>query len=66
MIVANAPCCKHCHNMLTCLNVAHPAPATDQFGQPVLKASLTAWWNPLTDACVPQGDADLGSDIPGL
>ena len=65
MIVANAPCCKHCHNMLVKIGVQHPAPATDAFGQAVLKASLTAWWNPFTDVCVPQGDGDFANAIPG-
>jgi hypothetical protein len=59
MIVANAPCCLHCHNMLTFLSIEHPVPADP-------KQSLTGWWNPLTDKSVPNHDFAGAGDIPGM
>jgi hypothetical protein len=66
IIAANAPCCKHCHYMLSRLNIAHPAPATNQQGEPILKHSLTAWWNPLTDERFNNSDMEFADNVPGL
>jgi hypothetical protein len=57
LIAANAPCCKHCDNMLTRLRIVHPVPA-------VQKHSLTAWWNPLLDKRAANGSTEFGKDIP--
>jgi|GEM_PF-6507908 len=59
LIVANAPCCKHCHNMLTYLGIAHPVPNP-------IKHSLTGWWNPLTDERFANSSEAFGNAIPGL
>jgi hypothetical protein len=56
-ITANAPCCKHCGNMLDALGVAyHGAKGA---------AGLTGWWNPLTDVVTPNGSPEFARDIPG-
>ena len=57
VIAANAPCCKHCAAMLEALDIEHPAGSA--------KASLTGWWNPLTDEVYPQASAEFQKDIPG-
>lgn len=56
-IAANAPCCKHCSNMLDLLGITHPP------GSP--KASLTGWWNPFTDDVYPNGSLEFRKDVPG-
>ena len=57
VIAANAPCCKHCSNMLDALDIEHPPGST--------KASLTGWWNPLTDEVYPQASSEFQKNIPG-
>jgi len=59
IIAANAPCCKHCHHMLTKLGIAHPVPRE-------LKHSLTAWWNPLTNERFENGSPEFAKNTPGL
>lgn len=56
-IVANAPCCKHCSNMLELLGITHPSGPK--------KASLTGWWNPFTDEVFPNGSLEFRKDVPG-
>lgn len=58
IIAANATCCKHCHFMLNYLGIQHPIP-------PIPTASLTGWWNPLTDARFPHADPEFARNIPG-
>lgn len=48
IIAADATCCFHCHLMLKDLNISHP----DKVGP----RTNTAWWNPLTDKVIANGD----------
>ena len=56
VIAANAPCCKHCKNMLEILGIKY-------YGKGA-KASLTAWWNPFTEKVIPNGDMAFKDAIP--
>jgi len=44
VIVANAPCCRHCDNMLTALNIAHPTSAAEiQVAPTLIDAAFMAY-----------------------
>ncbi|WP_281557984.1 hypothetical protein [Thalassomonas sp. RHCl1] len=55
-IAANAPCCKHCHNLLTKLGVKH-SPVEGAPGN-------TGWWNPLNDTVYENGSPAFQKDLP--
>lgn len=55
-ICANAPCCKHCGNLLTELKI--------KFYERSPNAGLTGWWNPVTDNVIANGDHAFKDDIP--
>lgn len=56
-ITANAPCCKHCGNMLGALGVGYHGAKGP--------AGLTGWWNHLTDVVTPNGSLEFAQAIPG-
>lgn len=69
-IVANAPCCYFCANLLTKLNVEWGGLTMDQ--QQVYldltrgKRPLTGWWNPINDTGYAHGTTRWNDEIPGL
>lgn len=58
IIVADAPCCKHCGHMLDKLGVSYHGKKG--------AAGLTGWWNPLTDKVTPNADAGFQKEVPGI
>lgn len=57
-ICANAPCCKHCANLLDRLEIAYNSTSG--------KAGLTGWWNPFTDEVYAHSSPQFNKDIPGF
>jgi hypothetical protein len=57
VICADAPCCKHCGNMLDKLKIEYHGEKGAH--------GLTGWWNPLTDKAVSNGVLEFQKDIPG-
>ncbi len=56
-ICANAPCCKHCANLLAKVGVAYDSTS----GKP----GNTGWWNPFSDTVAGHGTSEFQKDIPG-
>lgn len=56
VIGADAPCCKHCGNMLDALGIKYHGDKG--------AAGLTGWWNPISDNVAANGSLEFAKDIP--
>jgi hypothetical protein len=56
VIGADAPCCKHCGNMLDALGIKYHGDKG--------AAGLTGWWNPISDIVAANGSLEFAKDIP--
>jgi hypothetical protein len=55
-ICADAPCCKHCGNMLDALGINYHGDKA--------AAGLTGWWNPFKDKVAENGTPEFSKEIP--
>ena len=64
-IVANAPACYFCANMLTSFGVRWGGLTLGGFDSSRGPRSLTGWWNPLNDRVYANGGPEWSSELPG-